>query len=114
MRYFAVPVCPIDKGFVLTDDNECVCPYEDGYYVDQDGFCRLCPTDKGFVLNADGVCVCDPIKGYVLTSTGVCDCPQPLTKGENGFCVRKFDSTYSKLTNVISDEFKWPIILHTF
>lgn len=89
-----VPVCPLDKGFII-EDGKCVCPSDRGFYVDENGNCRLCPEDLGFVLTLDGRCICDPEKGYVLDRHGKCDCPLPYTRTLDGECVRKCSRFYS-------------------
>ena len=84
------PVCPFEKGFILTNDGRCVCPVERGFYVDENGNCQRCPVEVGFVLTEDGRCICDPEKGYVITRDGTCDCPLPAVKDADGTCVGKY------------------------
>lgn len=84
------PVCPLEKGFILLDDD-CVCPTDRDFYVDENGNCVHCPVELGYVLTEDGVCMCDPKKGYHPTARGTCDCPPPAVKDENGYCVVRPD-----------------------
>ncbi|KAK8736183.1 hypothetical protein OTU49_004861, partial [Cherax quadricarinatus] len=84
------PVCPLEKGFILEDDD-CVCPIDRDFYVDESGSCVHCPVELGYVLTEDGLCICDPEKGYHPTAQGTCDCPLPAVKDKDGYCVVRPD-----------------------
>lgn len=79
-------MCPLEKGFILEDDD-CVCPIDRDFYVDESGSCVHCPVELGYVLTEDGLCICDPEKGYHPTAQGTCDCPLPAVKDKDGYCV---------------------------
>lgn len=104
------PVCPFEKGFILTDDDRCVCPTERSFYVDENGNCQRCLVELGFILTDDGRCICDPEKGYVLTAGGICDCPLPGVKNEDGKCVGEHHCqaslSYGSWKRVYDDKFE--------
>jgi len=42
---FLAPKCPTDKGYIVDERGNCICP--PGYAVDEDEHCQPCPVDKG-------------------------------------------------------------------
>lgn len=79
-----VPGCPVERGFLLAADDQCVCPPLS--VVNETGYCVPCDEERGMAVNAQGRCVCAEHRGLILNSVGECVCPEGITL-VNGGCV---------------------------
>ena len=110
------PLCEVNRGLIVNDDGQCVCPpgkafnkddvcvycfIDAGYKIDDDQHC-VCALEKGFIINEDGECVCPVEMGYRIDNAGNCtkiltvecesdqNCPE-TKKCINNVCVNPCD-----------------------
>jgi len=86
VRCDLVPQCALEKGYVVDEQGNCVCPpgtalntadecvrcvVERGQKIDERGRC-VCALERGMIIDERGNCVCPTEYGYKLDPTGNC------------------------------------------
>lgn len=100
--FISVPKCDIQKGYIVDNEGNCVCPTgtalssndecirclpERGQRIDEHGHC-VCALEKGMIIDERGNCICPTEYGYRIDINGNCK------PGEYHYLYRNFKSRY--------------------
>ena len=79
-------VCPVEKGQILDEYGNCVCP--PGSAKDETEVCIPCRKQSGMIINDEGYCVCALENGMIIDEYGRCVCPTQhgYRLDANGYC----------------------------
>lgn len=83
----SVPKCATDKGYVIDEEGNCVCP--PGTALNSNDECVRCLPERGQRVDERGRCVCALEKGMIIDERGNCVCPTEFgyKLDINGNCV---------------------------
>lgn len=86
LLYLTANVCPVEKGQILDEYGNCVCP--PGSAKDETEVCIPCRKQSGMIINDEGYCVCALENGMIIDEYGRCVCPihHGYRLDANGYC----------------------------
>lgn len=83
----SVPQCAVEKGYVVDEAGNCVCPPGTGLNANDE--CVRCLQERGQRIDDRGRCVCALERGMIIDERGNCVCPTEFgyKLDVNGHCV---------------------------
>ncbi|KAG8317254.1 hypothetical protein J6590_031385 [Homalodisca vitripennis] len=87
VRCDLVPICAVDKGYIIDEAGNCVCP--PGTALNANDECVRCLPERGQKVDERGRCVCALERGMIIDERGNCVCPTEFgyKLDANGNCV---------------------------